>query len=99
MAGTISVNEFQWALANRMETLQREFLLKTFHMPIALLLVIDEENGGDSTGKELARRFNLLDRESKSFIDFYFLGWDLRDENDRSRGIAFNLDNYVACRD
>lgn len=44
-------------------------------LPVALLLLIDKENGGDATADELARRFRLLDSESRDIIDFHFAGW------------------------
>jgi len=69
-----------------------------FVMPIALLLVIDEVNGGDETAKELVTRFHLLHAESASIIDFYFMGWYWVDVLDRHKGIRFDLSSFQACR-
>lgn len=44
-------------------------------VPFALLLIVPEEHGGDSTAVELIRRLRLLDDESHNIIDFYCLGW------------------------
>jgi hypothetical protein len=68
-------------------------------LPVGLLLVVDEENGGDATAQELVKRFNLLHVESQNAIDFYFLGWEWRWEGDRSKGIQFNPEYLRLCRD
>ena len=98
MGGTFEATDFQWALMSRMRSLSSELGQEEFYMPIGLLLVIDQMNGGDITAQELVRRFNLLDIESKNIIDFYFLGWELVN-NDRLEGIKFNFDAYKACRE
>jgi hypothetical protein len=74
---------------------------KTSHfvMPVGLFLVIDKENGGDITAQELFDRFDLLNLESKQFIDFYFLGWEWIREGERKKGIKFNLDAFNDCRE
>lgn len=69
-----------------------------FVMPIALLMVLDEANGGDVTAQELVRRFDLLHRESGNVIDFYFMGWDWISDGDRTKGIRFNVDKFENCR-
>jgi hypothetical protein len=71
---------------------------KRFIMPVGLLLVIDEENGGDVTARELIKRFNILDAESQNIIDFYFLGWEWAEYWNRSKGIRFNLNSFQSCR-
>lgn len=68
-------------------------------LPVGLLLVVDEENGGDATAQELVKRFNLLHVESQNAIDFYFLGWEWRWEGNRSKGIQFNPEYLRLCRD
>jgi hypothetical protein len=70
-----------------------------FVMPIALLLVIDQANGGDETAQELVARFHLLHAESRSIIDFYFMGWYWVDVQDRKKGIHFDLPSFQICRD
>jgi hypothetical protein len=67
-------------------------------MPVGLLLVVDEANGGDTTAQEVAKRFHLLHLESQNVIDFYFLGWRWNSVGDRSRGIRFDLESYHSCR-
>jgi len=69
-----------------------------FVVPIALLMVVDEANGGDTTAQELVRRFDLLHRESGNVIDFYFMGWDWINEGNRSQGIRFDLKKFENCR-
>jgi hypothetical protein len=67
-------------------------------VPVGLLLVVDEENGGDTTAQELVKRFNLLHVESQNAIDFYFLGWEWKLYGDRSKGIRFNPESLHSCR-
>jgi hypothetical protein len=67
-------------------------------MPIALVMVLDEKNGGDVTAQELVRRFDLIHRESGKVIDFYFLGWDWIAAGDRTKGIRFDMDDFQECR-
>jgi hypothetical protein len=69
-----------------------------FVMPVGLLMVIDEANGGDAVAQELVRRFHLLHQESGNIIDFYFLGWEWVDDWDRSKGIRFSLSAFDKCR-
>ncbi|HEX9945489.1 MAG TPA: hypothetical protein VGG03_26040 [Thermoanaerobaculia bacterium] len=92
-------------LTNRLFTLAQEVEDRTgkredfdFVMPIGLLLVVDQANGGDVTADELVRRFHLLHAESDKAIDFYFLGWQWRDNADRSKGIMFDLESFRKCR-
>jgi hypothetical protein len=70
-----------------------------FLMPIGLLLAVDEENGGDITSQQLVKGFHLLDLESASIIDFYFLGWRWSWATDRSKGLHFDLPAFHSCRD
>lgn len=72
--------------------------VKSFVMPVGLFLVIDEENGGDATARELCKRFHLLDSESQDVIDFYFLGWQWVKRWDRAAGIRFDLASFESCR-
>ena len=73
---SLDIADFKDSLQNRIITIKNESGLKQFSFPVGLFFVIDEENGGDATAVQLVRRFHLLDRESKNFIDFYYLGWD-----------------------
>jgi hypothetical protein len=70
-----------------------------FVMPIGLLLVVDDNNGGDVTAQELIKRFHLLDSESADIIDFYFMGWHWIYPGDRSKGIRFDLSTFRECRE
>jgi hypothetical protein len=73
-------------------------LLRNFSMPCGIFLVIDEDNGGDSTAKEIIKRFNLLHEESGNVIDFYLLGWKWTEKGNRSKGITFDLKSFNSCR-
>ena len=100
--GGDGIHDFRRALSARMASLYFEKHMhdkeKRFVMPVGLLLVIDEENGGDVTARELIKRFHLLDAESQNVIDFYFLGWEWVKYWDRSKGIRFNLNSFQSCR-
>jgi len=71
---------------------------RSFVMPVGLLLVIDDANGGDITAVELFKRFNLLHSQSQNIIDFYFLGWEWNSRQRRSAGIKFNLLSFLSCQ-
>src|SRR4051812_8451001 len=96
------IADFNRTLIHRLSRLYLENYLhaerKSFVMPVGLFLVIDEENGGDMTARELFKRFNLLHSESQDVIDFYFLGWEWVKSWDRSAGIRFNLKSFESCR-
>jgi hypothetical protein len=98
-----NIADFRRTLTARLRQLYFENYIhaerKSFIMPVGLFLVIDEENGGDVTARELLKRFNLLHAESQNIIDFYFLGWEWMKPWDRSKGIRFNLDSFQSCRD
>jgi hypothetical protein len=100
--GPGGIDDFREILSYRMNELYYEEYFqsnqKEFVLPVGLLLVVDEANGGDVTARELFKRFNLLNSESQNIIDFYFLGWDWIDQYDRFRGIKFNLDSFASCR-
>jgi hypothetical protein len=95
-------DDFRRVLGHRLSRLYLENYInaerKSFVMPVGLFLMIDEENGGDVTARELAKRFNLLHSESQDVIDFYFLGWEWVKPWDRSGGIRFNLKSFESCR-
>jgi hypothetical protein len=98
-------DSFLSALHHRLHILCREAAAQptesedySFVMPIGLFLVVDEANGGNATAKELVKRFNLLHEESRTAIDFYFLGWEWSDATDHSKGIKFNLKSFERCR-
>src|SRR5437867_5398800 len=104
-----NVNEFEDALRSRMAVLAAEWATRLgeypdvgsfdqFVLPVGLLLMIDEANGGDATAQELIRRFHLLHQESSDIVDFYFMGWSWVDYGDRSKGIRFDLDTFAECR-
>ena len=95
---------FEAVLHSRMEQLYDEEYRESgkntpFVMPVGLLLLVDQANGGDVAAHELRARFRLLHHESQNIIDFYFLGWE-RSRNSR-RGvddIRFNLESFESCR-
>ena len=84
---------FKQRLLHRLKELAEEAGQERFVMPVGLILVIDEQNGGDTTAKELVARFGLLDFESLDLIDFYFLGWH-RTEKGAPASIAFDLSAF-----
>jgi hypothetical protein len=96
------VDDFRRLLGNRLASLYMERYMgvgvRNFVMPVGIFLVIDEENGGDATARELCKRFHLLDSESQDVIDFYFLGWQWVKPWNRSAGIRFDLAAFESCR-
>jgi hypothetical protein len=99
--GSFAADSFGQTLEKRLVYLleenatTREEMRERFCMPIALILVLDKDNGGDATAEELVRRFKLLDSESGTAIDFYFLGWT---KIDTPPHIEFDLDAFYECR-
>lgn len=95
-------DDFRRLLGGRLSRLYLENYInaerKSFVLPVGLILLIDEENGGDVTARELVKRFNLLHSESQDVIDFYFLGWEWVQGWDRTKGIRFNLKSFESCR-
>jgi hypothetical protein len=67
-------------------------------MPLALLLVIPQEHGGDAAAQEVIRRFEFLHHESGEFLDFYFLGWRWNSTSEVAKGITFDLLAFEECR-
>ncbi|HEX9460583.1 MAG TPA: hypothetical protein VGA84_15645 [Thermoanaerobaculia bacterium] len=65
-------------------------------VPIGLMLLVDKANGGDATADELSKRFDLIDSESRDFIDFHFVGW--RRASD-TVPIEFSLDAFAQFRE
>jgi hypothetical protein len=92
------VPDFKRTLVNRIRALSVELGLEQFVLPIALVLVIDAEHGGDSTAQELVKRFRLLDEESSNVVDFYFLGWHSTDEPAQSQQPMFDLAGFEQFR-
>jgi hypothetical protein len=86
---------FKLRLWNRMKDLASESQLETFRLPVGLFLVLDQARGGNATAEELVRRFDLLDFESKSFVDFYFLGWI---RQDKEPGLRFSWPRFQEFR-
>jgi hypothetical protein len=92
-----SFGEFKHRLQDRMVRLGNETGMTPLVMPIGLFLVLDEANGGDRSADEAIRRFQLIDFESRDFLDFYFLGWKTpTDPNDKK--IIFDLASFSECR-
>jgi hypothetical protein len=91
---TGSVPEFQRRVADNLIRLTEDTGDAEFAIPIALFLVIDEESGGDNTAKEIAKRFGLLDVESRDVIDFFFLGW----RRSADGKVSFDLSAFTECR-
>lgn len=104
---TITVGPFEdfvGKLESRMKSLAAERGEKDFAFPVGLLLIIDEENGGNHAAAEVVRRLHLLGRESKNVIDFYYLGWKIR-QAPPSEGqkistpeAVFDLGHFMSCR-
>jgi hypothetical protein len=107
-----SFSDFQDTLSDRMRELFYELVGASdrergsafkgdsklrFVMPVGLLFVIDEANGGDITAETLVKRFRLLHAESANIIDFYFLGWKWAEPGHRDKGIQFDAESFEAC--
>lgn len=89
----------EWARQQNLGTIDLSGVGQShFVVPVGLVMVLDEANGGDAVAQELVRRFHLLNQESGNIIDFYFLGWEWVDYWDRSKGIRFNLSAFDSCR-
>lgn len=84
-------SEFRKRLMLRVTELAEEFDQQTFIVPVALVLVLDAEHGGNITAQELMKRIHLLDLESRNFIDFYFLGWEESGDD-----LTFNIKEFVS---
>jgi hypothetical protein len=97
-SSSVSLPDFKRALVDRVRTLAVETGLEDFVLPIALVLVIDSEHGGDSTAQELVKRFRLLDAESLNAVDFYFLGWRSAGKPGESGELKFDLAAFEQFR-
>jgi len=91
-----AISDFRQRINDNMMRLERETRMSEFAVPVCILLLLDQANGGNAVGEEIVRRFNLIDVESRNVIDFYFMGW--------SRGksepfaLEFDLSAFQACR-
>jgi len=63
-------------------------------IPICIMMVLDRANGGDDKAEELVRRFFLLHDESSEFIDFYYMGWCMRNGK-----LEFIRELFSECRE
>jgi hypothetical protein len=91
-----STGEFQSRLLDNMLRLEEETGQHEFAVPVAILLVLDEPNGGNAVGKEIVNRFPYLDSESRNVIDFFFPGWRRGAD---ARGLVFDLAQFQAFRE
>ena len=91
---TSSVDVLKQRIADNLLRMREETGATSFTMPVALLFVLDEDNGGDPTARETVARFGLLNAESRNVLDFHFLGW--KQENS---GLSFDLGSFIDCRD
>jgi hypothetical protein len=82
-------------IIERAKELTLEIQSLSFSMPIAIILVIDSKNGGDSVSEEIQKRFRYLDLRTKNLIDFYFPGWSLDESGDHK----FDLNSFIAYLD
>ncbi len=89
-----AVSQFRRIVHERLKHAVRETGRDDVVVPVGLLLLIDRENGGDATADELAKRFNLLDSESRDIIDFHFAGWKRA-----GKSIEFSLDAFSQFRE
>jgi hypothetical protein len=85
---------FAVRLKERMAMLAEERSDAFFRVPICILLVPSPEYGGDAVGDELVRRIELLDSESRQYIDFYFAGW----ERDTAGKPSFSIRGFQNTR-
>lgn len=87
------IDDFRQRLVDNMLRLQTETGASRFSVPTAILLALDEENGGGDIPGELLKRFKFLDLESRDVIDFHLLGW-VDDGNGRPK---FDLQAFHEC--
>ena len=92
-----AIEDFKQRVLDILLRLQEETGQQEFCVPVGIFPVLDTANGGDSTGEELIRRFNLMDLESRDVIDFFFLGWQLSPGG--SQPLTFDLAAFLSCRD
>jgi hypothetical protein len=85
---------FRARLQHRLKQLAKESGRDELVLPVGIFLLLDEANGGDATAQELAKRFRLLDFESRNVVDFYFVGW----EQDQD-GLSFDVRAFAEFRD
>ena len=87
------IPDLLYRIDSNLDALQREGNSEFCVLPVGLFLVIDAAHGGDTIAQELVKRSALLDKESRTVIDFYYLGWtQYRD------GAQFDLEQFTAWR-
>jgi hypothetical protein len=84
------VQLFKLRLLGRMQALSRESGEGAFVLPVALMLLGDEDGGVAVTAAELAQRFALADFEARKLIDCYFIGWSVAASRDAARELQFD---------
>jgi hypothetical protein len=97
-----TIGDFSHTVMVRLHRLKIRTGHQEFRLPVGIFLVIDEESGGDQVAQEIAKRFRLLNNESRDLLDFYFLGW-LGPGCATSHGrivprLTFDPDSFSDCR-
>lgn len=90
-----AVSQFKDIVQQRLRRAAADAGREDVTVPVALLLLIDRDNGGDATAEELARRFHLLDSESRDILDFHFAGWNAAADG---KSIQFSLPAFAEFR-
>jgi hypothetical protein len=93
-----SVQLFKLRLLGRMQALTRETGESGFLMPVALLFLADQANGGAVSGRALGERFNLTDFEYRNLIEFVFPGWSVQSNKGLSEEPSFEVGGFEALR-
>jgi hypothetical protein len=84
------VQLFKLRLLGRMQALSRESGEGAFAMPVALVLLGDEDGNAAVTAAELAQRFALADFEARRLIACYFIGWSVAGSRDGAKELRFD---------
>jgi hypothetical protein len=90
-------------IVTRLEAIYAESNGKCKRLPVGMFFVIDKENGGNDVCDEIVRRFRLLGAASKSYMDFYYLGWvdyDYINQVDKDDGsLYFCMSDFDAIKE
>lgn len=88
-----SVEEFKRTLTYRLSSLLEAERLGSIVMPIGICLVLSEADGGNAVASEMIKRFHVLNNDSKTSIDFYYLGWSVTDPGNRLEFSSWDYSN------
>jgi hypothetical protein len=97
--GSRSFAGFYESVRFRLHCLQKEAGACDWVMPVGIVLVLPNEHGGSTISDEIVKRFQLLDKTSRDYIDFHYLGWDdFRRTGNQDWQLTFDLDAFVEAK-